>query len=119
MNTRIAGLAHAVMHPRSRPCSWVPGSGFAGPGMTNLSLIPERQTVLARLRAPDQHAALPIHPDRLATADRHLEHLDLVAALGEVGAHRLGHEMLGLQHALIGEDARCGGRLRRAHAALE
>src|SRR5581483_9028144 len=81
--------------------------------------IAEREAVLARLGAADQDAALAVDPDRLAAADRHLEHRDPVAAAGKVGAHRLRYEMLDLQLALIGEDSRRLGSLLRVHAAVE
>ena len=75
--------------------------------------------VLAGFGAADQDAAVAVDPDRLTAADRHVEHLDVVAAPRQVGAHRFRDEMLGLQHALIGEDARPLGRLLRVQAAIE
>src|SRR4051812_29503529 len=58
--------------------------------------IPQRHAVLARLGAADQDAAVAVDPNRLTAADRHVEHLDVVAAPREVGAYRLRDEMLGL-----------------------
>src|SRR5215218_9656449 len=55
--------------------AWIARSGMA-------ASVSERATVLARVAAADQHAALPVYQDRLAAAVRPLHQRDLVAEAG-------------------------------------
>src|ERR1700736_4878473 len=87
--------------------------------MTILCSISQRETVLARLRAADQHAALVVDPDRLGAAERHLADVDIVTAPPEIGKDRLRVGALDLQFAAEGEAARRFGRLLRVEAAVE
>src|SRR5215467_14443681 len=82
--------------------------------------IAEGQAILARFGAGDQNAALPVDPDRLAAAQRHLLHFDWMAAPDQVLDYRLGIAALDLEHAArMGEDAWRLGSLLRIHAAVE
>ena len=56
--------------------------------------ISERDAVVARLRAADQHAALMVDPDRLAAAQWHHSHIDVVAAMPQIFNDRLGYGAL-------------------------
>src|SRR5271170_752463 len=87
--------------PRRPPLS--PGLAGAGPEDTGGS-VAEGEAVLARFGAADQGAALPVDPDRLAPADRHLAYVDVVAAAREIVDDRLGQRAFDLQLAAEGED---------------
>src|SRR5260370_37655976 len=77
--------------------------------------VAQRQAVLARLRAADQHAALVVDPDRLGAAQRLHRPVDDVAAGAKIGGDLPADRALELQHALIREAGRrLGGPLRVA-----
>src|SRR6516164_8774649 len=81
--------------------------------------IAEGQAVLAGVGTADQYAALVVNPDRLAAAERYVKHLNLVAAMREIGNGRLGNGAFDLQNAVPGEDARLLGSLLRIHTAIQ
>src|ERR1700683_1599531 len=87
--------------------------------MTQEFSISERHAVLARVGAADKHAALVVHPDRLAATERHISHVDLMAASRKISDDRLGVGALDLQLAAEREAARRLGRLLRVEAAIE
>src|SRR5580704_6061859 len=113
-------LSQPAATNRLGPRPWVPGPALSDrPGMTVDRSIPERHSVLARFRAADQNAALMIHPDRLAAAERHLSDVDFVAAARQIGNDRFGNARLDPQLAAKREAARHVRRLLRIEAAIE
>src|SRR6266702_3597018 len=68
--------------------------------------VPQREAILARLGAADQHAALPVDLYDLATAHTFCLPFDPVAAAREVGGDLRRDRVLEAQHALEGVAAR-------------
>src|SRR6266567_310040 len=81
--------------------------------------IPERDAVVARLRAADQHAALMVDPDRLAAAQWHHSHIDVVAAMPQILHDRLGYGALDPKLVAKGENPGGFDGLLRIKAAIQ
>src|SRR5712691_6812897 len=87
---RAASIAHRLA-PLPRWATTSLPSAQSGATCGSCRSVAQRHSVLARLGAADQDAALVVDPDRLAAAERHFGDIDFVAAARQIGDDRLGH----------------------------
>src|SRR6266542_2883496 len=96
---------------------WLPmRSGSRTPVRLSIS---DRDPVVARLRTADQDAALMVDPDRLAAAQWHHRHIDIMTATPQILNDRLSYGALDPNLVAKGKNPRGIDSLLRIEAAIQ